>query len=76
MSNSRPTNREILSQFENHVKSSQTTLLRMENKIHGLQEDLTEIRENQLTTGKVMALIAISISGTIGIILSIIQTMQ
>jgi len=76
MSNTRPTNREILERFESHVRSSQSTLLRMEEQLANVREDLDDVKRNQMTTGRVLTLIAVSISGTIATAATVIQILQ
>ena len=76
MSKARPTNREILERFESHVRTNQSSLIRLDAALGELKEDIAEIKANQLTAGKVLSWIAISISGTIGTIIALIQLLR
>jgi len=76
MSKARPTNREILEQFERHVQTNQITLVRLEQKIADIKEEVHEIKSNQLTAGKVMAWIAGAIAGTVTLILGLIEALR
>lgn len=76
MSTSRPTNREILERFESHVRTNQNSMIRLDAQLGELKEDIAEIKANQLTAGKVLSWIAVSISGTIGTIIALLQLLK
>lgn len=76
MSKARPTNREILEQFERHVQTNQITLVRLEQKLADIQDEVHEVKSNQLTSGKVMAWIAGSIASSIALIISLVEALK
>ena len=48
----------------------------MEEQLANVREDLDDVKRNQMTTGRVLTLIAVSISGTIATAATVIQILQ
>ena len=74
MNKARPTNRDIVELVEQHVKTTQITLARMDEKLHQMHQSQKEYSNNQLKGTSVLMWIAGAIASTMALTFTIIQS--
>lgn len=72
MSRLRPTNTDIIKLVEGHVKSTQITLARMDERMESIHKEMDSIAKSQLKGTSVLLWIAGAVAGTVGLIFTII----
>ena len=75
MNKGRPTNRDILDMVESMQKSTQISLIRMDEKILQIGERQKEMKKEQLKGTSVLLWIAGSIASTVALTFTIIQAL-
>jgi len=73
MNKARPTNRDIVELVEAHVKTTQITLARMDERLHLMHESQKESNDKQLKGTSVLIWIAGAIASTVALTFTIIQ---